>query len=277
MKQEFSKDYQDSFNVLKNTIAFLRSKDGCPWDQKQTHNSLKKNLLEESYELLDALESKDPQKIKEELGDLVCQVFFHCEIAEETGEFSISDVFSILNEKLIRRHPHVFGDSKALNPEDAHAIWQESKLKENPNKSFLDGIPNSMPELAKAQLFQERAGLQGFDWDNIGDVIKKISEEFEEYSNSKTEEEKKEELGDLLFSIVNLARWVDIYAEDSLRKTNQKFYERFKIMEELAKKRNESFKEMSMDKKEMLWEEAKVRLYSKNQKSINPDHESGRK
>ena len=155
---------------VKNTISFLRSKEGCPWDQKQTHNSLKKNLLEESYELLEALESKEPQKIKEELGDLVCQVFFHCEIAEEAGEFSISDVFSILNEKLIRRHPHVFGESKALNAENAHAIWQESKLKENPKRSFLDGIPNSMPELAKAQLFQERTGLQGFDWDNMGYV-----------------------------------------------------------------------------------------------------------
>ena len=277
MKQESSKNYQDSFNTLKNTISFLRSKEGCPWDQKQTHNSLKKNLLEESYELLEALESKEPQKIKEELGDLVCQVFFHCEIAEEAGEFSISDVFSILNEKLIRRHPHVFGESKALNAENAHAIWQESKLKENPKRSFLDGIPNSMPELAKAQLFQERTGLQGFDWDNIRDVIKKISEEFEEYSNSKTEEEKREEIGDLLFSIVNLARWADIYAEDSLRKANQKFYERFKIMEELAKKRNESFKELSMKKKEKLWEEAKVCLYRKNQKSIKPDDESGKK
>ncbi len=243
----------DAFDELLKIMEELRQK--CPWDREQTHESLKKYLLEEAYELLDAINSGDDGKLKEELGDLLLQVVFHSQIAKERSAFDIWDVIKDLNKKLVERHPHVFGC------EDADKVlknWEERKLKER--QSVLDGVPKSLPALARSQKLQDRASLVGFDFENIDQVFKKLEEEINELKEALSLEDKRSlehELGDILTAVVELARFLGLDAELCLQKANDRFERRFRYMEERARLMGKSLKEMSLEEMDRLWLEAK--------------------
>ena len=234
---------------------------GCPWVREQTHESLKRTLLEESYEVLEAIDQKDPNGLSEELGDLLLQVAFHAVIAREAGEFSITDVITHINQKLIRRHPHVFGDGTASDADEVEANWEQLKAAERAQdggrKSPVEGIPGELPALTYAQLMQDRVGRAGFEWEDISGVLDKVAEEVEELRGAATEEERVHELGDLMFTMVNLSRWMNIHAEDALRQANRRFQGRYLQMEELADQRGQDFAGMPLMEKESLWQEAK--------------------
>ena len=245
----------------------LRAPGGCPWDREQTHASLKRNLLEECYEVLEAIDAEDPQLLAEELGDLLVQIGFHADIAREAGRFDLGDVLTKINQKLIRRHPHVFGNAIAADalPADAREVernWEKIKeaerLERGVKKSPVDGIPKELPALTAAQLMQDRVVRAGFDWDDIGQVLNKLTEEVDELRRAESHEEKVHELGDVLFMIVNLSRWLDIHAEDALRVANQRFRWRYMKMEELAGGRGQDFAQLPMSEKDSLWREAKI-------------------
>ena len=246
-----------SFTDLVNIVGQLRAPGGCPWDQEQTHASLKRNLLEECYEALEAIDGDDPGKLSEELGDILVQVVFHSQIASEVGGFSIDDVVGKINDKLVRRHPHVFGNATASDAREVERNWEVLKAQEGNRKSPADGIPEDMPALAYAQMLQDRVGRAGFEWEDISGVLDKLAEEIQEVREAATNEERANEVGDLLFSIVNLARWMGIHAEDSLRRTNIRFRGRYTTMEQLAVDRGQDFTQLSLDEKEALWQEAK--------------------
>jgi tetrapyrrole methylase family protein/MazG family protein len=246
-----------SFDTLLRILAYLRSPEGCPWDREQTHASLKRNLLEESYEVLEAIDTDKPDRLAEELGDILLQVAFHTQIARERGEFQPEDVIRSINRKLIKRHPHVFGTEKVTDAKEVIQRWEEFKGHKGDGKPLLNGIPKETPGLAYSQLMQDRAAKTGFDWENVEGVIEKVAEEVRELKAARTKEEREDELGDLLFSIVNLARWLDIHAEDALRQTNRRFLERFSAMERLCRERGLDFESLPMEQKEALWQEAK--------------------
>jgi tetrapyrrole methylase family protein/MazG family protein len=246
-----------SFDTLLRILAYLRSPEGCPWDREQTHASLKRNLLEESYEVLEAIDTDKPDRLAEELGDILLQVAFHTQIARERGEFQPEDVIRSINRKLIKRHPHVFGTEKVTDAKEVIQRWEEFKGRKGDGKPLLNGIPKETPGLAYSQLMQDRAAKTGFDWENVEGVIEKVAEEVRELKAARTKEEREDELGDLLFSIVNLARWLDIHAEDALRQTNRRFLERFSAMERLCRERGLDFESLPMEQKEALWQEAK--------------------
>ena len=254
----------DSYQALEQVMARLLGPGGCPWDQEQTHQSLKRNLLEECYELIEAIDSDHPENMAEELGDVLMQVAFHIHLAQEAGRFGPREVFTTINEKLIRRHPHVFGDGEARTSEEVKATWEAIKQQEKEDKgeegnpSRLDGVPGILPALAYAQLVQDRASLAGFDWDRMEGVLDKVYEEVQELKEASSQEEKDHELGDLLFTLVNTGRWLGIQTEESLRHANQRFYRRFAYMEGLCKGRSIEFTDLSMDGKESLWQEAKA-------------------
>lgn len=245
------------FAFLIDIVERLRSFEGCPWDLEQTHQSLKRHLLEETYEVLEAIDRQDPKQLSEELGDLLVQVVFHADIAKKAGEFDIEDVATQVGHKLIRRHPHVFGDAKVSDAEEVENNWERIKIAEGGRRSAVEGIPSETPALAYAQVMQDRAKKAGFDWNDVSGVLAKVAEEVIEIGMAKNTAEKAKELGDLIFSLVNLARWLGIQAEDALRQANFRFKERYLMMEVLADKKNLDFYSLSLDKKERLWEKAK--------------------
>jgi len=241
----------------------LRGKDGCPWDKEQTWESIKSYVLEESYELLEAVDEKNPDKVKEELGDLLFQIIFYAKIAEEQKYFDIYDVCNCAKEKMIRRHPHVFGNSNLTSSKDVLKRWEEIKSKEPENvdrKSALDGVPIDLPSLLRAQRLQQKAGITGFDWDNIEQVIQKVEEELAEFKQAlfeKKQNEMEHELGDLFFALVNVGRFIKVNSEEALRKTAGRFIKRFKFIEEETKMKGKSLKEMSLEEMDVYWEKAK--------------------
>ncbi len=254
---------QDLFESLVEVIATLRGENGCPWDREQTHTSLKSTLIEETYEAVEAIDSGDSSKLEEELGDLLLNVMLQAQIAAENEDFSIYDVIQTLTEKLIRRHPHVFGNVQVDNAEDVVKNWEAIKSQEagyEDRKSILDGIPNALPSLLRGQKIQKRVARVGFDWDNITDVIDKIDEELAEVKESLKGNEInaiENEIGDLLFSIVNLCRFLDLQAEESLRKTNRKFINRFKRMENVLEKQGKSISDQTLAELDEIWEAVK--------------------
>jgi tetrapyrrole methylase family protein/MazG family protein len=260
-QDSFSEQELGKFQTLMDIVARLRAPGGCPWDREQTHESLKRNLLEESYEVIEAIDQGDPTVLSEELGDLLVQVAFHADIAKEAGDFQLEDVLRKINAKLVRRHPHVFADGHAKGAREVERNWEQIKAEERKakgeSKSPVEGIPGDLPALAYAQLMQDRVGKAGFEWDDISGVLDKIVEEVTELKAAATPEEKMHELGDLLFTMVNLTRWSGEHAEDVLRKANQRFGKRYLGMEKLAAERDLDFNSLSLDQKEELWQEAK--------------------
>jgi tetrapyrrole methylase family protein/MazG family protein len=250
--------HPDSYQGLRDIISRLRAPDGCPWDQEQTHTTLRRNLLEECYEALEALDAGDPESLSEELGDVLMQIVFHCQIAEENGDFTDADMFKHINEKLVRRHPHVFGDVVVKDAREVEANWEEIKKKERGEKvSVLDGVAKAMSALGYSQSITFRASQAGFEWDDISGVLDKVREEIGELEEAQTKAEKEHEFGDILLSLVNVARWMDIDAESALRGANDRFYGRFTHIEAGARAQGRSVKDMSMEEKDALWEEAK--------------------
>ncbi len=251
----------EKFQKLVEIMEKLRSEEGCPWDRVQTHDSLKRYLLEETYELIEAIENKDYKGIKEELGDLLLQIIFHSKIAKDEGRFDIEDVIEIISKKMISRHPHVFGDAEFKTPEEVLSQWNDRKKEEGKlSKSILEGIPLSLPALLRAYKIQSRVAKVGFDWDSINGVLEKLEEEMKEFKEaikSGQSEKIEEELGDVLFSIVNIARFLKVDPESALRKTNRKFEKRFKKIEELVKEKGKSLKEMTLQEMDLMWEEIK--------------------
>ena len=258
------KEIEQKFGELLEVMAQLRSESGCPWDKEQTHISLKPCLLEETYELLDALDDGDPQKLKEELGDVLLQVVFHSQIAAEENRFTAKDVIAQLTDKLIRRHPYVFAGEPI--PQDTAAVLKQrlqiktSERKDGESKSALGNVPKAMPALARAQSITRRASHLGFDWPNIGPVWEKVEEEIRELKNAAESGDKTrtgEELGDLLFSLVNLARFLDVEAEEILAQTVDRFTRRFHYIETKLQQADKSFDQSSLEEMDRLWEEAK--------------------
>ena len=251
----------ERFETLVDIIARLRGPDGCPWDREQTHASLRENLLEECYEVLEALDSGGSERLCEELGDLLLQIVLHARIAAEAGDFELGDVLSKINSKLIRRHPHIFGDSKAKDADEVRANWELLKQEERDERtSMLDGVPRLMPALAYSQRVQSRVTRIGFDWKDTDDIIDKLVEEIGEFKQAGTQSEKAMEFGDLLFTLVNIARREGIDPESALREANGRFYQRFTWMETACRERGLSLGEMTFDEQNALWEEAKRRV-----------------
>jgi len=253
----------DNFDKLVALMARLRGPDGCPWDRKQNTDSLKPFLIEECYEVIDALDEGDPTKVREELGDLLFQIIFHARIAEENNEFTIRDVIETNVEKMVRRHPHVFGDQKLTTDKEVLANWEEIKKKEKgyeQRKSILEGVPRSMPSLIRAHQLQQRAARVGFDWNKLDEALPKLDEEVGEFKESlKSGDASKieEELGDIFFMLVNISRFLDVDPEEALRKTIGKFIRRFRYIEENAADAGKSLNDMSLDEMEKLWQESK--------------------
>lgn len=252
----------NSFESFQEIIAHLRAPDGCPWDREQTHQTLRKHLLEESYETLAAMDADDPAKMREEFGDLLLQVVLNAQIGYEYGEFTMSEVLKGIYDKIIRRHPHVFGQMQVDGVGQVLTNWENIKKEERRKngereKSLLDGVPAALPALGQAQEYQERAARVGFDWPEIGGVLEKIREEIEEVRQSANPEELAAELGDLFFALVNLARWKEVDAEAALRATSLKFKKRFGYIEKRAQEQGRAMKEMNLQELDDLWNEAK--------------------
>ena len=243
----------------------LRSPEGCPWDRKQTHESLVPYLIEETYEVVDAIRKKDPENLKEELGDLLLQIVFHSQIAKEKGYFDVYDVIDTIAKKLVFRHPHVFGNREDIkSAEDVLKEWDKFKEKEGKKKdSLLDGIPESLPAWERAYKLQKRAVKVGFDWKSFEGIREKMVEELSELSEALKEgnkEKLEEEAGDLLFMAINLVRFLGVNPELALSKANEKFEKRFRYMEERARKEGKKLEEMSLEEMERLWQEAKEKM-----------------
>ena len=254
----------NQFTTLVDIIARLRAPDGCPWDRKQTHASLRKNLLQECYEVLEALDKGDSAKLCDELGDLLMQIVLHTQIATEAGEFELGDVLSSINTKLIHRHPHIFGSLTVKDAEEVAVNWEALKQEEREtDASILASVPKPMPALSYSQEIQRRAVQVGFDWEDIRGVIDKLAEEVEEFEQA-TSQEKAREFGDLLFTLANIALRLGIDVEAALRQANQKFYHRFNYMEEVCRQRGVNLGDLSSDQQNALWEEAKRKIEGQN-------------
>lgn len=246
-----------AFGRLLDIMDDLRAK--CPWDKKQTMESLRHLTIEETYELGDAILNNDLQEVKKELGDLLLHIVFYAKIGSETGDFDIADVANGVCEKLIVRHPHIYGDVKVANEEDVKRNWEKIKLQEG-NKSVLGGVPQSLPALVKASRIQDKAAGVGFDWDNIDDVFAKIKEEIDElHAEVKAQKHTaiEAEFGDVLFSLINYARFLKVNPEDALERTNKKFITRFQYLERKAAERGKSLRDMTLAEMESYWQEAK--------------------
>lgn len=250
-----------SFESFQEIVAHLRAPDGCPWDKEQTHDSLRKHLLEESYEAIAAIDSGDFDAMREEFGDLLLQIMLNSQIASEEAEFTANDVVKGIYDKIIRRHPHVFGDVKVNGVDGVLQNWEKLKEKERKDKKeekgLLDGVPLSLPALSQAQEYQDRAARVGFDWPEIDGVLDKVREEIEEIKRAETDFELASEIGDLFFVLVNLARWKKVDAESALRGTNMKFKKRFGFVETGAKKQGRNLSDMKLEEMDKLWDEAK--------------------
>ncbi len=269
-----------SFNDLVQLMARLRAPDGCPWDRKQTHESLKPYLVEEAYEVLEAIDHTDITRLREELGDVLLQVIFHAQIGTEKETFSIEDVIHALAEKLVRRHPHVFGtaDEKQenLNAEDVKVRWEQIKRNEREEKgqdsSALEGVPKTLPALLRAYQVQARAARVGFDWSDLTPVLSKLEEELQEFrdamaastaatpsTSNQAKEHLESELGDVLFTMVNIARFLKINPEEALRTTINRFIDRFQYIETQAAVNGRALQDMTLEEMDSLWEQAKRR------------------
>jgi len=253
---------KSSFDELVKIMEILREK--CPWDRLQTHESLKRYLIEETYEVLEAIDEKDYSKLKEELGDVLLQVVFHAKIAQENDSFDIYDVISNICEKMKKRHTHVFGNDIAKTSDEVLNNWDRIKNEEKNLKNIsesMESIPNHLPALMRSQKIQEKASRVGFDWDNIDDALKKVYEELSEFEEIMSKDEQKdrikEEIGDILFAVVNIARFCNVDAEDALRLTNKKFIRRFSYIEQNASNIGMKVDEMSLKEMDKFWEEAK--------------------
>ena len=248
-------------------MAKLRAPGGCPWDREQTFDTIKPYLLEESYEVMDAIDRRDWQGLREELGDLLLQSVFFAQMASEQGSFDIGDSIAAINEKLLRRHPHVFGTGEAKTPDDVKRRWDEIKAEEKyergeAEKMLLEGVLRALPALVEAQQIAQKVAKVGFDWPNIEEVFGKLEEELRELHearSTKSQGKIEEEMGDLLFVIVNLARFLSVDAEQALRKANAKFRHRFAHVESSLNDRGKALQEASLDEMEALWQEAKTR------------------
>jgi XTP/dITP diphosphohydrolase len=255
-------DPSSGFLRLLNVLNTLRTE--CPWDKKQTMETLRHLTIEETYELSDAIMEGDIQEVKKELGDVMMHLVFYAKIAEEQGAFDILDVLNGVCEKLINRHPHIYGDTVVQNEEDVKRNWEKIKLKEG-NKSVLGGVPASLPALVKASRIQEKARGVGFDWENKDQVWEKVEEEMQEFKaeynvadNTAIDAEKaEEEFGDLLFSLINYARFININPENALEKTNKKFIKRFQYLEEKARESGKALQDMTLAEMDVYWNEAK--------------------
>ena len=248
-----------AFDRLLNIMDELREK--CPWDKKQTIESIRHLTIEETFELSDAILEKDMQKIKKELGDLLLHVVFYSRIASETKDFNIADVCNSLSEKLIHRHPHIYGDVKVKDEHEVKSNWEKLKLKEGKaeeKKSALGGVPKSLPAMIKAYRIQEKARGVGFDWEKPEQVLEKVHEEVNELQHEINKKGKvEEEFGDLLFALINYARFINVNPEDALEKTNRKFIKRFQYLENESAKAGKSLAEMSLAEMDVYWNEAK--------------------
>ncbi len=261
-------DSGELFEILIRVMSVLRSEDGCVWDREQTHDTIKRNIVEEAYEAVESIEEKDTQGLKEELGDILLQAVFHSQIAVENNEFNINDVLKTIIQKLVRRHPHVFGDKSVLSSREVLENWEDIKKQERKNKlsdnfSIFANIPNLLPSLHYAYEIQTRAARYGFDWENTEDVIGKIKEEVAELEKELTSGEKSgisDESGDLLFSIVNFTRHINIDSEQALKGTCKKFIKRFDLMEKYAAEKGLDLKNLPLVEKDKLWEIAKQDL-----------------
>ncbi|MGB9813776.1 MAG: nucleoside triphosphate pyrophosphohydrolase [Thermovenabulum sp.] len=251
------------FEKLVEIMAKLRGEGGCPWDKAQTHESLKPFLIEEAYEVIDAIDLKNPEVLKEELGDLLLQIVFHSRIAEEEGRFNIYDVIEKICDKMIRRHPHIFGEVKAETPEEVLKNWEDIKKEEKDFSSYAESmseLPEQLPALMKAYKVQEKAARVGFDWENVDGAFSKVQEELQEIQEvykSEKSEKIKEEIGDLLFAVVNVARFLKVDPELALRDATKKFIRRFKYIEDEAKKQSKDLRKMTLGEMDILWEEGK--------------------
>jgi tetrapyrrole methylase family protein/MazG family protein len=247
-----------TFGGLEAIVHRLRAPNGCPWDRAQTHESLRHFLLEEAYETLAALDEGDPGKLREELGDLLLQVLLHTEIAGESGEFRLADVVESIGRKLVRRHPHVFGDVQVETPEEVVDNWEAIKRDERTEgHPLLASVPSSMPALAHSQALQSRASTVGFQWPDIERVLAKLVEELEELSKAKDAAARRDEMGDVFFVLTSVAGRLGVDAEEALRLAALKFRERFTRMEALARERGRDLRQLSLEEMEALWQEAK--------------------
>lgn len=249
-----------TFQGLVDLCEYLRGKDGCPWDKEQKLETLKAFIIEEAYEVVGAIESDDIDELEEEFGDLLYQIVFASQICREEGKFDMDDVVTRLYNKLVRRHPHVFGEEKAKNAEEALKRWHGEKLKEGSSKTKLLEIPRSMPSLLRAQRVGEKASHVGFDWNNANDVIEKVKEELKELEielEGGSREAMEKEWGDLIFSLVNLARQLNIDAESVSHKSIDNFISRFRSLEGMAKERNKDLSELSIEEMNELWDRLK--------------------
>jgi tetrapyrrole methylase family protein/MazG family protein len=251
-----------SFEEFQEVIAHLRAPEGCPWDREQTHQSLRPHLLEEAYEVISALDANDPDAMREEFGDLLLQIMLHAQIANEYGEFNISDVLEGVHTKIVNRHPHVFGDLELKEIDGVLLNWEQMKADERVangkrEESLLDGVAKALPALIQAEQFQKRASRVGFDWKEIQGVIDKVEEEMGEVHLAQDNAARAEEIGDLIFAVVNLARWYDIDAESALREANTRFRTRFSQIEQVARTQGRSISDLALDEMESLWQAAK--------------------
>jgi MazG family protein len=259
------------FAELLRIMARLRAPGGCPWDRKQTFDTIKSYLLEEAYEVMDAIDARDWRGLEEELGDLLLQPVFFAEMAREQGLFSIGDSIESINRKLVRRHPHVFADASAETAEDVKVRWDEIKKQEKATKdgdapgSILEGVPRSLPALVEADKIGNKVGKVGFEWPDVDGVIQKLQEEAAELAEARANENPEhveDEIGDLLFNVVNLARYLKVDPEQALRKTNTKFRARFSYIEQALKNNGSTLEESSLERMEELWQQAKRQLRS---------------
>ena len=246
------------FSKLLDVMDDLREK--CPWDKEQTMESIRSLTIEETFELSDAIVQKDTEEIKKELGDILLHIVFYSKIASESESFNVGDVIESLIAKLIRRHPHIYGDVEANDAEKVKQNWEQIKLKEKGQKKngILDGVPKGLTGIVKAYRMQEKASQVGFDWNNAEDAYKKVEEEWREYEEATESEEKTAEFGDYLFALINYARLKGINPDDALEMTNQKFLRRFKAIEAIAEGKGKGLQEMSLQEMDAMWDQIKI-------------------
>ncbi len=252
----------EKFEKLVKIVERLRGPGGCPWDQEQTHASLLPYFIEEAYEVIEAVDHENWSALREELGDIILHMVFQADIAQQDNEFGMGAVLDDISDKMIRRHPHVFGDAGADAAFHAKQNWEATKHREKRRSSRLDGVPVNLPALIRAQRLQEKASYVGFDWDQVDGIWDKIHEELTEVREAESNEVRanlEEEIGDLLFAVINLARFYKIPAEDALRKTNRKFTDRFSQIEEELKRRGKPIEEATLDEMDEIWERIKKR------------------